>query len=527
MKVFSQFVCIFSLILMTGCLDLGSGVELESNPPPITDPIGVDPPPHTPWHPHDPVSFSSCDLNAADSIDLLWWEQDNNLDIGSGFDHRGVYLGFSPQPALVLSSIHEQTFGSGGAFQYATTGEHAFSAPPISPYGIDRNWQIRLTGINNRLEVRWLITDELLLEVGPTPLADGSSNQVRRHQGSLSPSGQTLITLTCYGSVQKDRAFVTSFDVANGKQGPVTTLDDFPCNWYPHGSMVVPTPDGTSAIVVGSQGSAIHVVDLKTGEANQLSLAGFGSANPPGDDFSDGFHFPEDTVLDVAVHPSGEYMATTSTNGLLRRWSLPDLTAIGEPISVAIVHVNLNTYMPDVISPIAFSPDGQLLAYLAEDGEIFLHDLTSSSVIARLETPEVEVIEDPLNPMPAALILHNTVDKLAFSPDSSALAARYTKGTALYGCKDWNIEGEPTELGIFIDGPTTLTVDEPGTFIATHVGGHFVHGHQFFINDVAVSDMSMDREFEWIPEKPGTFEVTVLIDDGFNTGEASLTLTVE
>ncbi len=527
MKTLNHLFFIFPLMILTGCLGLESGVDTESNPPPIIVPIEVDPPPHTPWHPHDPVGFSSCDMKTADSIDLLWWEQDNNLDIGSGFDHRGLYLGFSPQPALLLSSIHEQTFGAGGAFQYATTGEHAFPAPAISPYGIDRNWQIRLTGTNNRLEVRWLITDEILLEVDPTPLADGSSNGVRSHQGSLSPSGHRLISLTCYGSVQKDRAFITSFDVGSGQQGPVTTIDDFPCHWYPRGSMLIPTPDGTSTIVVGSQGSDIHVVDLETGEVNQLSLEGFGSANQPGDDFSDGFHFPADQVLDVAVHPSGEFIATTSTHGVLRRWSLPDLTAIGEPISVAIMHVNLNTYMPDVISPIAFSPDGQLLAYLAEDGEIFLHDLTSSAVIARLETPEVEVVEDPLNPTPAALILNNTVDKLAFSPDSSALAARYTKGTALYGCTDWNIEGEPTELGLHIDGPTTLAVNEPGTFVATHVGGHFVHGHQFFINNVAVSDMSMHREFEWVPEKPGTFEVTVLIDDGFNTGEASLTLIVE
>jgi membrane carboxypeptidase/penicillin-binding protein PbpC len=72
-----------------------------------------------------------------------------------------------------------------------------------------------------------------------------------------------------------------------------------------------------------------------------------------------------------------------------------------------------------------------------------------------------------------------------------------------------------------------LAVGEAGTFIATHINGDDVHGHQFFVNDVAVSNMSMSREFAWTPEKAGTFDVTVLVDDGFSIGEATMQINVE
>jgi hypothetical protein len=116
----------------------------------------------------------------------------------------------------------------------------------------------------------------------------------------------------------------------------------------------------------------------------------------------------------------------------------------------------------------------------------------------------------------------NSARRIVFSPDSSAVSVLYTMGPALYGCTDWTITGENQVLQVRIEGPDVLEQGQPGTFTATHFGTQNVHGHQFFVNDVAVTSMSMDRTLTWIPEKAGEFKVTVVIDDGFNEGEESM-----
>jgi len=230
----------------------------------------------------------------------------------------------------------------------------------------------------------------------------------------------------------------------------------------------------------------------------------------------------ETTILDAAVHPDGDWVATSGSDGLIHFWTLPDLQELGNPIETAVEPVNENTYMPDNVSPLAISPDGTLLAHVQRDGEVVLRDLETLEVQTVLERPSIPEEEDSF-----MNFINNSVNRFAFTKNSSAIAVLYTAGPALYGCADWTIEGEPHNLEVLLDGPAKAEVGEEVLFVATHIGTDNVHGHQFFINDVAVSSMSMTRDFTWVPEKPGTFEVTVLLDDGFNTGETSLTLNVE
>ena len=72
-----------------------------------------------------------------------------------------------------------------------------------------------------------------------------------------------------------------------------------------------------------------------------------------------------------------------------------------------------------------------------------------------------------------------------------------------------------------------MKLGETAEFTATHINGHDLHGHQFFANDVAISQMSMERHVLWTPQKVGTFEITVLIDDGYNVGETTMEVRVE
>jgi hypothetical protein len=112
----------------------------------------------------------------------------------------------------------------------------------------------------------------------------------------------------------------------------------------------------------------------------------------------------------------------------------------------------------------------------------------------------------------------NAVLNFAFSKDSSAILVRTSHGVTAYGCSGWDIQGEGHDLQVLLEGPSTMKVGETVEFTATHIHGNDLHGHQFFANDVAITDMSMGRAVQWTPLKAGTFDITVLIDDGYNMG---------
>ena len=528
-------------------LSSGACALSEQTEPKLTAIPGTTAPPTTLPPTNPPEShpgFAPCDLSVQDDVEMLW---SNDRIIPAGFFMVSrSFFDFSPQPGLLANAhstgglehsafpwhIDNEQDGLRFNYVYATTGETAFNGPMLTTHGIDDNWFMRLTYDNNqeedplspKLQVRWLITNQLLFETEPgTRPPQVADNIIPRIFGALTPNGARLVTFTCWPG--QESGVFNLFELPSGIKSEDFVVDSHSnCgSGFNQIPMITPNPNGTGALLRDSYAGDVSYVDFEHGIVIEQEIINLedGTIWEDAPNFLGGA-----TVLDAVIHPDGDLLATVTATGDLMFWSLPDFEAVSAPIEIGVAPINLNSYMPSSVSPLKFSPDGSLIAHMSVEGSIVLRDTETLDVVTELLGPELEV--DPeAQDNPHIMFGTNTPLDFAFSRDSSAFAVNFAGSTALYGCQDWGIEGAPSELLVEIDGPKSLSVHEPGTFVATHIGGHHLHGHQFFVNDVAVSKMSTGREFTWVPEKAGTFTVTVVIDDGFNIGEVSMELTVE
>jgi hypothetical protein len=513
------YTIILSLMFFAGSACSISDSESNTQTPqkPNVPRVHVDPPPH-----HGPTQFTECDLSDADRVQQLWYTGDNLTN--ASFDNpndfvphnfipsnnllhaRTMNLAFAPTPGLLVQ---------GSSFHYAETGGWAFQGPFTGRFGLDDQWQVRVS-IEElyKVRLRWLVTDEIFMEVDPSPAPENASDQHPRINAIITPGAERLITVTCYNGP----TLVTSYELPSGKQGPTTLIEsNFSCDWGNKGVTLIPTPDAEGVLLSGTRGGVLFHVDLVEGDYTRVQAVGDIS------EFGLGNTIWHNLIYDIAVHPSGEWAMSSNSNGLIRFWGLPELVEIREPLETAIEGVNENTYMPFNVSPLAISHDGDLMAHVTPEGEVVIRNTDTFEREVTLERPEnSEVDTGQVNHL-----LNNSVITFAFEKNSSALAVLYAAGPALYGCVDWTIEGESHNLEVLLDGPSKAKVGEKVEFVATHIGTDHVHGHQFLVNNVVMTDLSMERAFTWTPKRAGIFEITVVLDDGFNLGETTVLLTVE
>lgn len=501
-----------------GALEMQDTLTLDAGVPPATDGglRGVDVPVVLP----PPQAYSACDFST-DPVELLWFN--NHIpSLGFGQDSRYRFFGFSEHPGLLATG--PGPFSQQGAFHYALSGNLAFPSPFLVRNGVDRGWNLRLDFPHpGTVEVRWVVTDALLFQVPQTPHPMGPDIVAGQVVASLSASGDRVILLTCWNGV--DDATLTSFELPGGEAGPTATLSNFACSGFPRRPLMEPAASGDSVVVMGATGGDIFHVDLGTGETHHVDTLGGGD---PGESQELGFWFTGPTVFDVAIHPDGDVLATMTSEGLIRFWTLPTLDPTLEPLAGRVEPINQNTYMPDGIAPLAWSPDGHSLVHVDPDGAIVFQNVATQEVTLSLARPaSVDGNQPGFGEAPVTQFGEASVTQFAFSVDGSLMAMKTSSGTALFGCQDMDITGDGETLDVLLDGPAAGEVGAELTFVATHINGTDVHGHQFFVNEVAMTSMSMDRQWVWTPEKAGTFEVTVLIDDGYNVGETMVTVEVK
>ena len=528
--------------LMTGCLETQQGIgfiPLHSDPVPIL--AKGDPktdPPVTTVDPQNLPTFTTCDLAGAQVQEL--WHHDTWTAQFHTSDHTSMsYLGFSTHPGLVavgdggseefFHNDFAQGFGEGqdglvnhgGSVLYALSGTKAFNAPRLSRNGVDKGWNFVLRQYgNHQLKLHWMITGDTFFEIDPVDPPQGAPDVPPYIRGVITPSGGSVVAVDCFKHMSL--ANLRVIDVPTGETTLEISIEDFMCDvLFPRQSIIEPTQDGKGVILANGENAEILHVDLETGKIHRRDVTTTGEMDPE----SDGPSWQGLAIQDVAVHPAGDLVATTTGEGFIRMWTLPELEEVGEPIPTAVEGINKMTYMPDVVSPVRWSPDGRFLIHVDKDKRIVLRDEADLQIIHSFERPPLAREKTEWGDVPHGW--ENAVLNFAFSKDSSAILVRTSSGVTAYGCSSWDIQGKGKDLQVILEGPSTVKVGETAEFTATHINGSDLHGHQFFANDVAISQMSMGRHVQWTPQKAGTFEITVLIDDGFNVGETTLEVRVE
>jgi hypothetical protein len=289
-------------------------------------------------------------------------------------------------------------------------------------------------------------------------------------------------------------------------------------SWY-YSSTIVPVPGGRFVVLTPlGEPAGLRLIDLETGTQTQEAVVPALSDEEA--ESQDPIFWGYGGNIRPAVRPQGDRIALLAPDGQIHQWSLPDLAPVGNPIPSTVNPINANSYMPGVASPLAWSPDGQVLAHLDPGGEVVLRRLDAVEPFATLVTPVLDEDAGWWDPMNAAI-------QVVFSRDGGAVAVSHQGGMALWGVPDWAPEPPAdSPMTVLLEGPTQLAVGEAALFTATHMGSDHVHGHQFFLDEEPMSSASMERTLEWMPEVPGIHELWVLVDDGLSQATASLLVEV-
>jgi hypothetical protein len=460
--------------------------------------------PNTPDRPDTPDTPDNPDVvtPAPDGIHLetcgaeqAWWTETDDWFVDEGF------LGVSPNGGLV---VRTSTNGPNTAFRLRD-GEPLFWVNQRLQEGaMGRDWRVHgefvYDGQDVRLAIKQLITGTVIQSVGV-----GTQNIPRV---VLNEDVSTALIAGC-----RDNALtIQTWSLGTGELGELIVLEDG-CDtfsWYPT-LPVSMAADGKTAVVGGrATGELIHV-DLETAQWTSVT------AHP---EQEEPFRYYGGQLLSAVVRPDGRQAVTAGTDKMVRVWNLPEMELVQE-FPTAVVALNLDSYQPSAGSAVSWSPDGRLLGHLDEDANVVVRKTSDWSVIYRIERP---VPEDPQN-FGGEDFVDNAPVQLGWGEDMKSLAISFDRGVSLWRCEaDWARGNGP--LSVRLDGPETARVGEAVTLVATHFGEANLHGHTFLVNGEEVGIGTTARELLWTPQQPGSYEITVVVEDGLSDGEATLTIDV-
>ena len=389
---------------------------------------------------------------------------------------------------------------------------------------MDFGWGIRLVRSQTAVEARTVLTDQL---IGVVPLLQAEPGQSVEHAVALSTTGRVIATLTCVspGSDTPEELRYRAVRLPEGAERAGALA--VPCNGWPSPLQLRISPDDQLLVFTDAVGSA-HSVSIDDGAMASADIA------PPPDETS---WYPYSApIVDLAVTPSSDGVYLVTWDGTVQRRALPGLALEGTPHPAGLGTLDIDSYMPSVVSPLAVSADGTLLAYLLPepppgDGtgspwsavarRIAITDIATGALLSTLDAPE-------LNPEQADFLgwSATTPAALAFTADGTGLVASLDQGVALWRCSDAAWPEPAAALTVTLAAPTTAHAGVGTALVATHVGDDNLHSHAFFANGEPIAPPSIERDVVWAPAAPGTVVVTVVVDDGMATGEASQTVTV-
>lgn len=399
--------------------------------------------------------------------------------------------------------VHGERWGA-AAFR-GEDGQRLFGVSPWVRGTVDSGWHVRAdvttTHTGPQVTLKTLLTEEPQWSVD---LPERAHNVTVR----MAPTGARVVVASCRDQITVLRALA----IDDGTVEHEVELNDgcLSPNLMYEPAMAV-SRDGLGVVLL--LGQSLLSVNLLEGGVHRLpvevELAGDG--NRYGDPA-------------LALSPQGDRVALVGGDARVHVWSLPDLVEANWTLPAGLLPINQMSYMPSTASPLAFSGDGQRLAWVTPDADIGIADASSGATLAVLDAPEVEDVEaEGVTPF------GNRGDEplaLQFLANDGGLVAGLTGGVALWRCDGSSPPAPVHPMRVILEAPETLRVGEPATFTATHLGTDHLHGHAFFVDGEPAGEASTQRRLEWTFESPGVYEVRVELMDGLDTGAASTSVVV-
>ncbi len=294
---------------------------------------------------------------------------------------------------------------------------------------------------------------------------------------ALTPDGRYVITLRGYGETIVERW---------NERGEVTQLFSEE-GLYSHRLVVT----DTSVVLTAPQ--EVLVVDVETGASRR----------------SPQLVSNDELLVNVVLSPDATRLAATTDDGRILVLDANDFSELEPQRAGLVVRVNENIYAPLVqVTPVAWSPDGSMFAYLRADGELIV-EARGEQIIALPPRPMSERahVQGPALPV-----------SVAFTPDHANLAVQYEHEFAMHGCA---IEAPASRaVEVALEVPDVIRAEEEIQLTAAHDLDSALVGHRFRVDGQRVGPETARHGVSWRPREPGSYVVEVTVDDGVHVGTA-------
>lgn len=250
-------------------------------------------------------------------------------------------------------------------------------------------------------------------------------------------------------------------------------------------------------------------LDLATGDAAVIYTA------PPIDG-------ARGAIPAIDAHPLENWVAFSSTDNQVRVLDADGDPQI-EPLPADAVFANRWTFATlRWVSPVRWSPDGQLLAFALERESLSVLEVATGRYIMTT-TPGGRAGSDLGVPQDVESF---AVD-VAFTSDGTAVVVDFIDGTSMVSCADAATFEVPTRIDAAIGGPRTIAVGEQANWMAEIRGALPLLAADFRVDGQAMGVPASIPTVFHRPETAGEFTLTLRLHDGFGAGSAELVVVAE
>lgn len=406
----------------------------------------------------------------------------------------------------------------GGSIHRTADGVLVSDIHQLTGHALDGGWNLTAQPMTHEetLHIREVQSGITVAELAVPPSPGAEADWLREMQATISVDGSRAAAFMCWDQPGEGPTFavVAAWDL-NTQALLLEQQLATPCgeNYYGRRHTLRVTQDGEALVIAlpGTQ-TLVHV-DMSTGVATEqivdIPLA-------PGIN-AEGAPFGDTPVLAMEIAPDGSEVAIADQSSNVRRFALPTLEPIGV-IAAGYAAINEFSYVPTIESPLTWSPNSQLLAFVSPTGEPALFDRAADAVVATLTRPKLGEQGTFSGPNTDGHLMG-----LGFTPDGQTFVAVGEAGIAGWRCVDADQPVLLATANVSFSAPTSGVKGETILVVVSAEGVAPAAVFTLVVDGQPLPGRSsMGAPIELNTWQEGEHTLQVMVDDGVNSATSAM-----
>lgn len=394
-------------------------------------------------------------------------------------------------------------------------GAHLTPYQSLAERNLSEDWALSAEVEPDRLTIRETSTGEVQMEF---PI-DRAGFEIQ-HSTPVWLHGDRAIAWAECGWRPRSEERLVRLSVASLQEGIIETVDiPSVVQFGARCQNALVVASGDDVIIAGLFEDQIDRVDVERMVHVQSRLLSFSEpVQPIGGEQGLEPHRLRGNIITAAASPSGSELAITGVDGRLQRIDAVSFETrdTAPSLVVGVAAANGDTFLPSFESPVAFSLDSKVMAYI---------DDQASVVLVGLESDETRVLEAPLPPSEDTMWGAFSNAPMSVHLSGPSVLVGYAGGTAKWDCGEAQPERGQLD-SVMLSGPDALELGRPIEFTVDYPPQQGPVISKLRIGDQPGGSASLSRRVTLHPSQAGTFALEVIVDDGIREGRDQREVTV-